>query len=193
MGTSALSVSDGGSLQDLWYLYLRVGMGFADDQLPFRGTHDASDFYDCAANIRRARRDLVCAGMGIQSLHLVLVDSLDLGHYFHSAYFESDLSGGIGTAGVARLPGLDYLCGTLGGGGAGQSDDASIPSILWSLDMAAAIQEWSALVGRRRVRLSDFLSYPFTMGRPKLRSVRSIRFSARRFWASVSPGQQQDG
>ena len=69
--------SDGGSLQALRYLHVCLGMGSAKHQQPLCRAHENSDLSDRAENIRRTCRALVSMGMGVESLHLVLVDPLE--------------------------------------------------------------------------------------------------------------------
>ena len=78
-------------------------------------------------------------GMGAQSLYMVLVGSLDLGHDFYSADSESDFFDRVGTSGPARVAGLDSFWKLMGDRGAGESFDACVFAILWFVDMAAAI------------------------------------------------------
>ena len=111
---------------------------------------------------------LVGMGMGAQSLHMVLVDSLDLGHDVYAARSESDFSGGSGTAGVERLTRLGDIRVPVGRGCVGESVDARVPAVLWALDMAAAIQERAAFVRWHRAVVRDFLSCALAVAGPEL-------------------------
>ena len=112
-------------------------------------------FSDRSQNIRRARCGLVGVGMGAQSLHMVLVDSLDLGHDVYATRAQSDLSGRSGTAGVERIKRLGDIRVPMGRGCAGKSVDARVPAVVWALDMAPAIQERAAFVRWHRAVVRD--------------------------------------
>src|SRR5579863_7086993 len=121
---------------------------------------------------------MVSVGVGAQSLRLVLVDSLDLGHYVHSADFKPYIFDRAGTPGMARLARLDHLRCAVGFGGVGESIDARFPALLRNLDMAAKIPEPAAIVGRRRAVLGGFLSCSLALAGSKLRGLWALCFPA---------------
>src|SRR5579862_1907405 len=106
--------------------------------------------------------------MGAQPLHLVLVDSLDLGYHLHSAGFKSDFSYCSRTAGVARLSRMAGIWLFVGHRRIGQSIDAGLSAFLWALDMAAAIQKWIAFIFRCRAIVCDFLCGALPVDCPEL-------------------------
>src|ERR1700692_1933750 len=130
MGASAISLPDGWSLQGFRCLQLRLGMGFAVDQLPFRSTDYDSRLSDRIQKFRGASCALVGAGLGVQSLRLVLVDSLDMGHDVYSAHPGGDFSGSAGDGGVAGISRLDSVWHLVGRGSVGESFDAVVPVVL---------------------------------------------------------------
>lgn len=107
-------------------------------------------------------------GMGAQPLHLVLVDSLDLGYYVHSASFKFDFFSGSRTAAVAGLSRMVDIWLFVGRSRIGQSIDAGLSAILRTLDMAAEIQEWIAFIFRSRAIFCDFLSSALSVAFPEL-------------------------
>ena len=121
-------------------------------------------FLIACKTFRRARCDLVGVGVGAQSLHLVLVDSLDLGHDLYAARTQPDLSGGPGTGRLARLARLGDIRLLVGCGRIGQSVNARVPAVLRALDLAPTIQERPAFIRRRRAVVHDFLSCCFRRG-----------------------------
>src|SRR5579863_886842 len=108
--------------------------------------------------------------MGTESLCLVLVDPLDLGHYVYSSPARLRLSCGAETSSCssgrsyqgcaptgARFSHLDSLRNTFWYRCARQSHDAGVPSLLRVVDLAAAIPASLAFSGRHSAFVSHFL------------------------------------
>ncbi len=106
---------------------------------------------------------MVCLRVGAQSLHLVLVNSLDMGHDIHAtrpclhipdSYFCK----------LGRMARLDFVWRALRSRSAREPDDARIPSLLRSLDLAAAVSPRPSFLGRCRAFIHRLLCYPVALG-----------------------------
>jgi len=92
LGTAALSVFHGRSVQSLRRLFLRLGMGAADVQQFALGAHLHPDLSHRRSSVRGSHRAVVGTNLGLAAVDLVLVDSLALGHYVHPAHPQPDFS-----------------------------------------------------------------------------------------------------
>src|SRR5579859_7258849 len=146
LGTTALPLLHGRSLQSLRRVFLRLGLGAADLQQPAFRAHLHSDLPDRPAAVRRSHRALVGANLGAAALVLVLVGALALGHDIYSAYPQPDLSSRARTPGVARHARLDSFWRALGRRRARESLHARVSSLLRPLDLEAKIQTAPAFI-----------------------------------------------
>src|ERR1700730_6059765 len=112
-------------------------------------------------------------GLGDESLRLVLVHPLDMGHNLHAARVGIDFcdlpgAGFAGWGAPPRLAPMDALRRAVGCRSIGQSHHARVPAILRAVDLVAEIPSLSAVVfGRRTVVISIF-SGAFTVAGAEL-------------------------
>src|ERR1700756_762194 len=130
MGAAALSISDRRSVQALRDLLSGLSVGAAQRQQPLRNTHVHSHFSHCAQDIWRERREMVGVCVGAESLRVVLVDSLDLGHDIYTFHSLLRVPAGTGTAKLGGMARLGAVRGALRDRSAGESHDANFPSLL---------------------------------------------------------------
>src|SRR5579884_3529678 len=114
--------------------------------------------------------------LGTESVRLVLVDSLDLGHDLHTVHSRVDLSARAGTAGLAWLAWMGSIRRAVWRWSAGESDDAGFSSVLRIVDLAAAISAKLEFSRRNHRGVDRVLDGAFAVARPQLRSFRTLRF-----------------
>ena len=73
--------------------------------------------------------------MGLKSVRLVLVDSLDMGHDSHSPAIGVDFFGRAADGTVAGMERMDMVRRVMGTGSAGESCDAVVSAVLWTVDL----------------------------------------------------------
>src|SRR5689334_11221372 len=86
VGTTSVSVPDWWRVQDFWRVHSRVSMGSAQHQQRICDAYLHSDLFHCAADVRREYREMVRVCVGLESVCVVLVDPLDLGHDLHAIH-----------------------------------------------------------------------------------------------------------
>src|SRR5262249_10898252 len=153
-------------------------MGAFEHQRVAVGLDMYSDLSDRAQNIRRECCGLVSVDLGATSVHLVLVDSLDLGHDVYTARAQLDFSG---CAGVGRMAGstwMDTLRVALGRGGVGQSVDARVFALLRILGLAETIPKRIAIHGRYCSVFTNFFRNTFAVDHSKSCRLRAVRLPA---------------
>src|SRR5947209_8683179 len=141
VGTPGVPVSDWRSVQSVWDLLECFGMGAAYHQLCFLGAYLHSHLLHRESTFWRTRRALVGLDLGAVALHVVLVDSLGVGHH-HLA-----ISAGVhlpGESQAGRLAGDQRLAAlrcSLGSRRAGEPVSALVPSCWWALGLVPAIDK----------------------------------------------------
>src|SRR5579864_2780896 len=112
--------------------------------------------------------------VGPESLRVVLVDSLDLGYDVYTIHSCVRVPAGLGTARLGGLARLGAVRGALRDRGAGQSHDAYIPTLLWVVDLAAALSPRSGIDRWDRDRLRRLLGCAVAVAYPQLRGLRTL-------------------
>src|SRR5215472_8339718 len=118
--------------------------------------------------MRRRHCKMLGLCLGIESLRVVLVDSLDLGHDVHTVHSRLHLSPCARIAGLAGVARVGNLRRFVRDRCAGQSYDARVPSLLRVVDLAAEIPPRSEFTERSRNRVRVLLVSALAVAGPEL-------------------------
>ncbi len=179
MGTADLSVLDWWRIQVVRRLYAHISVDVTHHQQFVRDPYLHSYFPDRSQNARRTCRRLVSVDVGSVSVHLVLVGPLDLGHDADAADSGRRIPACVGVAGLAGPARMAAVRSALRNRCSRQSNYARVSSLLWAVDLAAAISPRPAFLGWRGVGVCYFLRSAVAVAGAELRSLRSLRLSPR--------------